>query len=233
MGDTCCCTGRSHRRFIKTHLPCHLLPTAVADKGCKVTAAQALSEVSSPQTLCSFPQVLYIYRNPKDVAVSYFHFARSLVYIQFCGTIHKFCRLLMKDAGEHQQDASFTPMLELILTLGDSPSVPYAPFFAHLGDYKKMTLEKPEQFFTIAYEDMMEDPKKAVKRIAEFLAVEATDEQVDDICRQTSFEAMKANPRTNYEHWKTFGLKVKGGSDFFRKGAILGLLDFRHLNSCT
>ena len=50
-------------RLIKTHLPVHLLPK---DFG----KAKA---------------VLYIYRNPKDTVVSYYHFMRTLTYTSVSG----------------------------------------------------------------------------------------------------------------------------------------------------
>ena len=50
-------------RLIKTHLPVHLLPQDVGK-------AKA---------------VLYIYRNPKDTVVSYYHFMRTLTYTSVSG----------------------------------------------------------------------------------------------------------------------------------------------------
>ena len=36
----------------------------------------------------------------------------------------------------------------------------------------------------------------------------------------TSFETMKNDPRTNYEHWDTFGLRNKNETKFMRKGEV-------------
>ena len=65
------------QRLIKTHLPLHLLPQEIQNKG------QA--------------KVIYIYRNPKDVIVSYYHFARMLTYAKFNGTLMQFAQLMMHD----------------------------------------------------------------------------------------------------------------------------------------
>ena len=66
-------------RLIKTHLPIHLLPNKVFKNGSKI---------------------LYIYRNPKDVAVSYYHFARMLVYTSYSGTLEQFCHSFKQDEGQ-------------------------------------------------------------------------------------------------------------------------------------
>ena len=65
------------QRLIKTHLPIHLLPQEIQKNG---------------QT-----KVIYIYRNPKDVIVSYYHFARMLTYAKFNGTLMQFAQLMIHD----------------------------------------------------------------------------------------------------------------------------------------
>ena len=50
-------------------------------------------------------KVIYIYRNPKDVIVSYYHFAKMLNYAKFDGTLSQFAQLMMTER------------------------LPYAPFF--------------------------------------------------------------------------------------------------------
>ena len=46
------------------------------------------------------------------------------------------------------------------------------------------------------------------------------DEEIEAITKLTSFETMKNDPRTNYEHWDTFGLRNKNETKFMRKGEV-------------
>lgn len=55
-------------------------------------------------------------------------------------------------------------------------------------------------------------------KIAKFLNIELEEDKLDDIVAKTSFESMRSNPRTNYEHWNDYGLKVRGEANFMRKG---------------
>ena len=61
--------NKEGRRVIKTHLPFELLPPNLADK-CKV---------------------IYVARNPKDVALSYYHFTRA-----FSGSRDNFMEMFRK-----------------------------------------------------------------------------------------------------------------------------------------
>ncbi len=60
--------------------------------------------------------------------------------------------------------------------------------------------------------------------MAAFLGVEdLTEEEAESVAAATTFEAMRANPLTNYRHWDDWGLRArgkKGRTDFFRKGQV-------------
>ena len=57
---------KNQQRFIKTHLPFHLLPDQISEKNVKI---------------------IYIHRDPKDMMVSYYFFARMLTFINYIGTL--------------------------------------------------------------------------------------------------------------------------------------------------
>ena len=100
---------RKGRRIIKTHLPSHILPSSAIKNNTKI---------------------IYIFRNPKDVMVSYYHFARMLKYSNYRGTLVKFIRSFKKGA------------------------VPYAPYFPHIDGYLKLQKKIPENVLVITYEDI-------------------------------------------------------------------------------
>ncbi|GFR32957.1 sulfotransferase 4A1 [Trichonephila clavata] len=66
----------SSPRFLKTHLPYSLLPQDILQKQCKL---------------------IYITRNPRDVAVSYYHFACMLKETQYKGTFEQFFQRFLLD----------------------------------------------------------------------------------------------------------------------------------------
>ena len=96
-------------RLIKTHLPQNLLPESVKQNKSKI---------------------IYIYRNPKDVIVSYYYFVRMMKYSNYKGTLDKFARSFMSDA------------------------VPYSPYFQHITGYHKLKEQTPENILIVAYEDL-------------------------------------------------------------------------------
>ncbi|XP_015360792.1 sulfotransferase 1B1 isoform X2 [Marmota marmota marmota] len=157
-------------RLIKTHLPIDLLPKSFWENNCKM---------------------IYLARNAKDVAVSFYHFDLMNNFQPFPGTWEEY--------------------LEKFMT-GD---VAYGSWFNHVKGWWKKKEEHPILF--LYYEDMKENPKEEIKKITRFLEKNLNDEILDKIIHHTSFEVMKDNPLVNYTHLPT-AILDHSKSPFMRKG---------------
>ncbi|KAI3671423.1 hypothetical protein L1987_87160 [Smallanthus sonchifolius] len=128
---------------------------------------------SLPQPiLASNCKIVYIHRNMKDVIVSYYHFLRKIV------------KLPMEDAPFEEAFDEFCQGVSS-----------YGPYWDHILGYWKASLERPEMFLFLKYEDMKMDPISNVKRIAEFMGYPFTiDEEkagmVERIIKLCSFESL-------------------------------------------
>lgn len=160
-------------RLIKTHLPLALLPRSFDNSNAKL---------------------IYITRNPRDAAVSYFHFMKLLTACSYQGSLSTFFKMFLSDM------------------------VMYSPFFDHVLGYWKRREESNIMF--VKYEDLLTDPVNIIKKIAEFLEVEVCDVDVEHIAHSTSFKSMSANASVNYEHWKDLGFAHKDKGKFLRKGKV-------------
>uniref|UniRef100_U3EJY0 Sulfotransferase n=1 Tax=Callithrix jacchus TaxID=9483 RepID=U3EJY0_CALJA len=138
-------------RLIKTHLPLVLLPQTLLDQKVKV---------------------VYVARNAKDVAVSYYHFHRMEKTHPDPGTWDSFLEKFM--AGE----------------------VSYGSWYQHVREWWELSCTHPVLY--LFYEDMKENPKREIQKILEFLGRSLPEETVDLIVQHTSFKEMKKNPMTNY-----------------------------------
>ncbi|XP_010604384.1 sulfotransferase 1E1 [Fukomys damarensis] len=157
-------------RMIKTHLPPQLLPASFWEKRCKM---------------------IYICRNAKDVAVSYYYFFLMV-------TIHP-------DPG------SFPEFVDKFM----QGQVPYGSWYDHVKSWWEKN-EDPRVLFMF-YEDMKEDIRKEVMKLMQFLGRKSSEELVDKIIKHTSFQEMKNNPSTNYTMMPEEIMNQKV-SPFMRKG---------------
>jgi len=134
------------RRIIKTHLPLEFLPDGVLEK-CKV---------------------VYVARNPKDAAVSYYYHSKNIGLHGFTGTVEELIDLFMEDL------------------------VFYGPYWNHItGAWNKKT-ERNLKF--LWYEDMKADQMKVIEELCEFLQKPLTEEQKTKLFETVQFDNMKANP---------------------------------------
>lgn len=162
--------GMPSPRIIKTHIPADILPKSFWEKGCKM---------------------IYVGRNAKDVAVSYYHFD------------------LMNNL--HPHPGTWDQYLEEFM----AGRVAYGSWFDHVRGYWERRREHPILY--LFYEDMKEDPRRAITKVAQFLGRELSEAALETVTHHTSFESMRDNLSTNYRAVPS-DLLDQGVSPFMRKG---------------
>ena len=101
---------------------------------------------------------------------------------------------------------NYTGSLELLTDVFLRDLGPYhAPFFKHILSYWNQKQSGNQNILVISYEDMQRDIKSVIRKIANFLKVDVTDESVELLAEHISFKNMKANPMTN----RSEALKVR------------------------
>ncbi|XP_043831579.1 sulfotransferase 1A1-like [Dromiciops gliroides] len=157
-------------RLLKTHLPLSLVPHSLLDHKVKI---------------------IYVARNAKDVAVSYFNF--------------------YKMAKVHPDPGAWEDFLEEFMT----GQVSYGSWYQHVLEWWELRKRYPVLY--LFYEDMKKDPKREIQKITEFVGRPLPDDILHRIIQQTSFKKMKENPMTNYS---TVPVEIMDHSisPFMRKG---------------
>ncbi|XP_062581414.1 sulfotransferase 1 family member D1-like [Saccostrea cucullata] len=159
-------------RVIKTHLPVDLAPTGIFKTKCKK---------------------LVLFRNPKDLCVSYFHFYRSSSsFGNFQGSWPEFLEMFLDGHVDHGSWFDFTK-----------------------GWWEKRDNSDVRILF---YEDMKKDLKNEIKKISSFLDKnDIPDEIVDKIANHCCFESMRTNPMTNHHDVYSINKEI---SPLLRKGMV-------------
>ncbi len=132
---------------------------------------------------------IVVFRDPKDSLVSHFHQYQNAV--GYNGSFDEFFEMYKQ--GE--------------IVLGD-------PFDHAISWWEN---KDEENFLFTTYEEMKKDIRSVIRRVAEFLDKELSDDIAEKIVEHTSFENMKANPMTN---------KSELMDNFMRKGVIGDWVNF-------
>ncbi|KAJ0180699.1 hypothetical protein K1T71_004103 [Dendrolimus kikuchii] len=165
-------------RFIKTHLPMSLMPRQALDIG----------------------KVVYVARDPRDVAVSsYFHAKLFNHTYDYKGDFKQFWNYFYND----------------LYTL--------TPFFEHVKE--AWTLRSHPNMLFVFYEEMLKDLPATIKKVSNFFGKHLTEQQSSELCEHLRIENFKKNKSVNFETLKSLNI-LSPEESFIRKGKAGGWKDY-------
>ncbi|XP_077015413.1 amine sulfotransferase-like [Tamandua tetradactyla] len=161
-------------RIFSSHIPYYLAPRGLKNKKAKI---------------------VYIYRNPKDILVSYYHFSNLVVRLQASDNLEQFMKQFLdgKVVGSRWFDH-------------------IRGWYEHKHDFNILFMK---------YEDMKKDLKSSVAKLCSFLGKELSEEDLDTVVRQATFQNMKDDPQANYNTIlrEEIGARNNDGH-FMRRGTV-------------
>ncbi|KAM3821640.1 sulfotransferase 1 family member D1-like isoform 4-T4 [Vipera latastei] len=117
-------------------------------------------------------KIIYVARNAKDVAVSFYYF-------------YKMAKL-------HPEPGTWEEFLEKFM----DGNVSFGSWYDHVKGW--WDIREKYRILYLFYEDMKEDPEQEIRKIMEFLETPADENLVKKIAHHTSFKEMSQNPMANY-----------------------------------
>ncbi|XP_022192769.2 sulfotransferase 1C4 [Nilaparvata lugens] len=164
-------------RHFKTHLPFDLLPPSLLDSS----------------------KVIYVARNPKDVATSYYYHNRLLKVHEYTGDFETYWDLFEQNL------------------------LAFCPYWPHIN--QAWAKRNHPNLLFLFYEDMVQDLPKNIEKVAEFLGKKLTADQISRLTDHLHIDNFKKNVVL---HPKVVinGFYKEGEEDFIRKGKVGGRKEF-------
>ncbi|XP_070579800.1 sulfotransferase 4A1-like [Ptychodera flava] len=198
-------------------------------EGLDITPDISLTGMESPRLLCthldytSLPtqlqgnkkaKIIYLARNPKDVAVSNYYFEKLLAQ-----------QKIIKSGKVYDCFSDYVVdfVNDLEYSFGSYSGMHWHD---HVPEFWRRRHD--ENVLFLKYEDMHKDIRSTISAIATFLDVILEEKSLDAIVANTSFEASKKNPRMlRAKYCKTrLGVDPETQSPFVRKGKVGGWKEY-------
>ncbi|XP_064605706.1 sulfotransferase 1E1-like [Liolophura sinensis] len=161
-------------RVINTHLNYHLLPKDVFQKQCKI---------------------VFVYRNPKDVALSYYHFIKERKHYGYNGKFPAFLELFMEG------------------------KVPYGDWFEYMQEWNSVIEEgRPCQIHIMYYEQLKQHFLREMSRLCSFLDLTRSTEFLEEMEKLSSFDSFKRSVDAQFDNSALD--EWKGAPQFIRTGVV-------------
>ena len=140
-------------------------------------------------------KTIHVRRDPRDVIVSYYHFYLIIKSLgPFEGTWDEFYELFKKK--------------ELL----------YSDVIDHVNGW--LNEAQRSNILYISYEEMKNDLKGVIGKVATFCSLEVTKEQIDHVAEKSTFKEMSANSTINGDRLVKIGMLDSEKGKFMRKGVV-------------
>jgi len=178
---------QTHRRFVKTHLPADALP------------------------LSPGARYLYIARDGRDVAWSWYHHHRNLT-----PGVYEITNSLGGRVGP-PLEPPIEPFEAFFENWLAQDGFPLWPFWSHVSSWWEA--QEHANVMLVHYSDLKADVPGQIQRIADFLGIACDPEKRDEVVLRSSFEYMKKNAT---EILSSFQTAMSGGAATFLRGGTGG-----------
>ncbi|XP_073834569.1 sulfotransferase 4 isoform X2 [Musca autumnalis] len=162
---------QTKRRFIKTHFPLSLLPHSVMELKCKI---------------------IYVARNPMDVAVSYYYLNRLYRTQGYIGNFERFWNYFQESLN------------------------PWMPYFSHIRE--AMNFKNSNNFLYLQYEDMSADLQSSIKQLANFLECDVDETKMEALLQHLHISNFRSNTSVNGQEMIDAHILNKNENGFVRTG---------------
>lgn len=137
-----------------------------------MTAHLALNLLPSGLFSSSDHKMIYVARNPKDAAISWYHHFKGINY--YNGSLEELLDCYVK--GENI----------------------WGSYFQHLNEFLRLSKVVPN-LLVVTYEELVSDPHTAIRRIADYLDIPVSDDNVAKVADYIHFDKMKSRKSSNRE----------------------------------
>jgi hypothetical protein len=146
-----------------------------------------------------YGRVICIVRDPRDVALSEYHFEIKQMFIEEGSPIERHVARFVSGDVEHLKRRTVTGEVGMPLGQFGSWGENVGSWLAARQNSKKF--KSGQNFLLVRYEDMVDDPKRELVRIARFLGIDPTAEQLAKAVERSSADQMRTLEKAQGHLW--------------------------------
>ena len=186
-------SGNTWTRFLVANLIHPAEPVTFANieqliPDCEAMSSRFMKRVPRPRIIKSheyfdprYKKVVYIARDPRDVALSYYDFSRKYRYIEDNFPLNRF----VSD-----------------FVAGRLSSFDWGTWGENVASWFHTRNGRPD-FLLLRYEDMLNDTAHELSKVASFLGIDPTPERLTAAVERSSADRMRGMEKTQGDQWVT------------------------------
>jgi Sulfotransferase domain len=174
-----------------------------------VTPAREIRTMSPPRILKShepfdprYRRVIYIVRDPRDVAVSSYHFARKGRHIKDTLALETYVSTLFV-GRDHAYGNWGEHVASWLVNSANLSRLLHLPHPEKENGRELGARGHGRQFLLLRYEDLLENPEQELSKVSEFVGRKPSIQEIRKAIASSSVDKMKALEQKQSDQWST------------------------------